>query len=311
MPAASTRLTFLAFLTSVLMLVAVPAHAAHSSPHAVDQIWAVVTQAEGEMGDVVIAFRTEAAGLDNEADVVAAEGEAVDDVDGIWADAKKAIEDLVKLYPGELGSVGGEAKQQLQDLRSESQTALSEITGSWVPAVPTTTTTLVHPPTTIPAGTTTTTSGTAVVPPRTGGTTGNSGPTNGQGGEGTSSPNEPGSTTAGPGEPTSESEVSSDLMATAQTPAQAEVSDDARTLDQDDAGITSRVSGMLETVLPPAIVDLVLSPLLILEILLRTSLAGGRQILIPLSLLALCAVLISLTDRFARRSAEPMPLTHP
>ena len=68
---------------------------------------------------------------------------------------------------------------------------------------------------------------------------------------------------------------------------------------------------MLQTVLPPAIVDLVLSPLLILEILLRTSLADGQKILIPILLLALSAVLISVTDRRSKRTSRVMALIRP
>jgi hypothetical protein len=68
--------------------------------------------------------------------------------------------------------------------------------------------------------------------------------------------------------------------------------------------VTEQMSTMLETVLPPAAVDLVLSPLLVLEILLRASLGGGEGIFLPLGLLAVCAVLISLTDRFSRRPRD-------
>jgi hypothetical protein len=78
----------------------------------------------------------------------------------------------------------------------------------------------------------------------------------------------------------------------------------ADTSDQDGTELTTRASAMLETVLPPAVVDLVLSPLLILEILLRTSLAGGQSVFVPLALLALSALLISLSDRFSRRTAK-------
>jgi hypothetical protein len=99
----------------------------------------------------------------------------------------------------------------------------------------------------------------------------------------------------------------------AQTPAQIPPYDTVQLSEGDGSEeneVTEQMSAALETVLPPAAVDLVLSPLLIFEILLRTSLAGGKGILVPLMSLAVCAVLISLTDRFSRRvteTSEPTP----
>jgi hypothetical protein len=103
------------------------------------------------------------------------------------------------------------------------------------------------------------------------------------------------------------------LTSTEQTPQQAKGDGTAQETDTvlaDGAGATAAVSAMLETVLPPAMVDLVLSPLLILEILLRTTLDGGQSIFAPLALLAVCAAMISLTDRFSKRASratEPTP----
>jgi hypothetical protein len=91
----------------------------------------------------------------------------------------------------------------------------------------------------------------------------------------------------------------------AQTPAQVPAYDTSllsESLEPTETQVTEQMSAMLETVLPPAAVDLVLSPLLVFEILLRTSLAGGEGIFLPLGLLAFCAVLISLTDRFSKKS---------
>jgi hypothetical protein len=103
------------------------------------------------------------------------------------------------------------------------------------------------------------------------------------------------------------------LTLAAQTPEQLSDVDTAQvseSLETSGTETTAVFSAMLETVLPPAVVDLVLSPLLILEILLRTTLDGGQRIFAPLALLALCAATISLTDRFwrrASRAAEPTP----
>jgi hypothetical protein len=108
--------------------------------------------------------------------------------------------------------------------------------------------------------------------------------------------------------------VGSNVLAlAAQTPEQLSEDDTAQvseSLETSGTETTAVVSEMLETVLPPAVVDLVLSPLLILEILFRTTLDGGQRIFAPLALLALCAAMISLTDRFSRRASratEPTP----
>jgi uncharacterized membrane protein len=63
------------------------------------------------------------------------------------------------------------------------------------------------------------------------------------------------------------------------------------------------MSAVLDTVLPPAVVDLVLSPLLVLEILVRTTLQDGQRVLAPLILLAIAAIVIAVADRFAKRQA--------
>jgi uncharacterized membrane protein len=63
------------------------------------------------------------------------------------------------------------------------------------------------------------------------------------------------------------------------------------------------MSAVLDTVLPPAVVDLVLSPLLVLEILFRTTLQDGQRVLAPLILLAIAAIVIAVADRFAKRQA--------
>jgi hypothetical protein len=73
------------------------------------------------------------------------------------------------------------------------------------------------------------------------------------------------------------------------------------TADRNESGATAEIASLLETVLPPALVDLVLSPILILEILIRTVIDGGATVLGPLSLLAVCAYLIFRYDRSLKR----------
>jgi hypothetical protein len=61
------------------------------------------------------------------------------------------------------------------------------------------------------------------------------------------------------------------------------------------------VAAVLNTVLPPAVVDLVLSPLLIIEILFRTIVDGGTRFVAPLMLLAMSAVIVYVYDRTSKR----------
>ena len=61
-------------------------------------------------------------------------------------------------------------------------------------------------------------------------------------------------------------------------------------------------------VLSPAVVDLVFSPLLILEILLRTLLDGGSSLIGPLTMFALAAMALFAYDRFAKRHLSLDPV---
>jgi hypothetical protein len=74
-------------------------------------------------------------------------------------------------------------------------------------------------------------------------------------------------------------------------------------MDQSDSTATQRMAAALDTVLPPEVVDLVLSPLLILEILARTILDGGARVIGPLALLGLSGLLMFAYDRRSRRTA--------
>lgn len=321
MSSGSTRLAIPSFVIVLLTLIAAPAGATHTSQHANDQIGQTAAAAIEDMDAVVASYEDDIAHMDTAAEVAVAEGEADDDVAAIWAAAKKAIEDLVKLYPGELGNVGADAKQQILAKRQDSGNEISELADNWAPSSPTTTTTTVRPTTTTTANTTTTV-GNGVAPPSggnsgnsgNGGSGGNSGNSGGSGsGSGSSgAPSgaqiDPGPTGDGDSQSTTDPVDSSGLMVIAQTPAQAEFVETTSTQAQEEAGVTTQISGMLQTVLPPAIVDLVLSPLLILEILLRTSLADGQKILIPILLLALSAVLISVTDRRSKKAPRVMAL---
>jgi hypothetical protein len=334
MSSVRARLTLGTSLVALLALGAIPVGAAHTSPHADDEIWEIETQAEQDMDDVVAAFAAEIADLGSTSEVAQAENAADAAVLTIWSDARTAIDDLVMQYPG-LGGVGGQAKQQLLQARNAARTAISELGDGWSPAATTTTTTVTSTTTTVVNATTTTTTatttttygtGSGVVPPPPGNGNGNgnsddppnSNDSGGSGGQTTEPGNDPVPSPIGGSDPTSadsvDDQVGSDVLTlAAQTPEQLSDVDTAQvseSLETSGTETTAVFSAMLETVLPPAVVDLVLSPLLILEILFRTTLDGGQRIFAPLALLALCAATISLTDRFSRRAsraAEPTP----
>jgi hypothetical protein len=75
-------------------------------------------------------------------------------------------------------------------------------------------------------------------------------------------------------------------------------------MDASESTATQRMAAALDTVLPPEVVDLVLSPLLILEILARTILDGGARMIGPLTLLGLSGLLMFGYDRRSRRAVS-------
>jgi hypothetical protein len=296
-----------------------PVSATHTSDHAADQIAGVVTQGQQDMNEVVSGFASEISGLADEDAVADAESQALDAIELIWATTRSAIDELTGLYPGELGQVGGDAKQQLQDARQTARSTISSLTDSWTPPLPVTTT---APTITTPApgagGPPDSTPGNGPLDP-------DPNPGNGPDSNpadsspapetGTETPDD--ATTQGPdpaapasnpldgfaGEGARSSDISLELAAL--TPEQPfTVSPEAITslLAAQDTGATATIAAMLNTVLSPAVVDLVLSPLLVLEILLRTLVDGGMRFIGPLTLFAISAMALFAYDRRSRRN---------
>ena len=306
---------------------AVPVMASHTSDHAIEELSAVVAQAEQDMDEVVAALQQELAGLVSEDEVGSAEASADDGIKALWSDAKNAVNDLVRFFPAVLGPVGAAANQQLQAARQTSQDLIAGLAVNWMPPEPLITTTTLPvttiPPPNIPWH------GAVEPPPDTAKGSGGP-PANTANG---TPPNEtPGSSESAapvgsnPFDPdlpaeshpinppssiqaTQASSLASDLEAQtwptealrlAQTPGQPLAlgqSAGQSIIGSKAAGATERVAAVLDTVLPPAVVDLVLSPLLVLEILARTTWEGGLAIVGPLSLLAICAMAILVHDR--------------
>ena len=314
-------------LAVALFFAAVPVLASHTSDHAIEELSAVVAQAEEDMDEVVAAFQEELAGLVTENEVGSAEASADDAIQTLWSDAKNAINGLVRLFPAVLGPVGAAANQQLQAARQTSQDLIAGLAENWMPPEPLITTTTLPvtttPPPNIPGH------GAVGPPPETGTGSGGPPPSTANG----TPPNDgPGSSEnaapdrSNPFDPdppaeshpinppssiqaTQESSLASDLetptwpiesLSLAQTPGQPPALGDAAVqgiTGSKAAGATERMAAVLDTVLPPAVVGLVLSPLLVLEILARTTWEGGLAIVGPLSLLAICAMAILVHDR--------------
>ncbi len=320
----------------VLMLVAAlfsaagPAMASHTSDHATEEISGVVAQAEQDMDDVVADFQHDLAGIETENQVGSAESAADAAIQTVWTGARDAVNDLVRLFPSVLGSVGAAANQQLQAARHTYQDLITALAEGWMPpeALVTTTTAFMTttPPPPDPGN------GSGGPPPDTGNGPGGPPPPNtGNGSDG--SPNGPpgapedaepnqsnpldpnlpaGNDPVNSPSPSQASQRSSPagdleapngptgLLSLAQTPGQPPALEQGAVgseVGSKAAGATERVAALIETVLPPAVVDLVLSPLLVLEILVRTIWEGGLTIVGPLSLLAICALAILLQDR--------------
>jgi hypothetical protein len=298
-----------------LFSVVAPAAASHTADHAADQIRDIVAQADDDMDQVVSGFEAQSAGFDDQSQVDSAEDDANQRIETIWGAAKTSIEDLVKLYPGELGAAGGTAKQEIQDKRQASRTEIAAVANSWAPAA-TTTTTAPTTTTTTPATTTTRppNQGNGVGPPAPG--TNNGGGNSGGGSAPPEAPPEatpvePPTSPASPGgidtwivgDPIEDPQTDTSLvLATEASGRPVAFGPEAiGSADRNQSGATAGIASLLETVLPPALVDLVLSPMLILEILIRTVIDGGAAVLGPLSLLAICAYVIFRYDRSLKR----------
>ena len=300
----SRRLLSITTLGVVLFLVAGPAFGADTSDHAADQIRAIVTAAETDIDRVVDTFDDDISSLETQAEVSSAETEAKSALEAIWTTARAAIEDIVKLYPGELGLLGGEAKQQIQDARLAARSQITDLAEAWSPPAPTTTTT-----TTAPTTTTTTPTTTTTVPTST--TTRSEGepdratanpPNSGSGPSGTPERVIPFVSAPSSEDPASDS-IAFSIRWTPNEPVAFGFEPESEASEARGSGATDRMARLLDTVLPPAVVDLVLSPLLILEILVRTVLDGGATMIGPILILAACAYAIFKNERSAKRRA--------
>jgi hypothetical protein len=337
----SGRVTGVASILAALLLIALPAGAAPAPQNAIEEIWAVVDEASQAMSGVVDDFEVAITSMTDPGDVETAQSAADHQVTEIANAAKTELDELARLYKG-VGKEVKAAKQQLHQARNASRDEIVALANTWVPPVPSTTTSTTTPTTTtttIAPTTTTTThgnSGTTPKPPGSGGGNGNgnsgaggggNGSSNaGAGGNGNSSQGQ-GGTNRGGTATANESDISSGSSAVAVTPELAveqtidagdlgflpEVSAIAVAGDvprapaeqgSEEAVITTQVSTVLETVLPPAVVNAVLSPLLVVEILTKTIMADGQKVLLPVALLALCALLIALGDRIESRSSR-------
>ncbi|HEX6145385.1 MAG TPA: hypothetical protein VF083_01315 [Acidimicrobiia bacterium] len=305
------RLILLALASTAALLVgAGPAAAVDTAEHGAEEIASIVREGQDDMSGVASALQSQIAGLSDQAAVGQAENEALASVESIWAAARNAVDEIIKLYPGELGQTGGEAKQQLQDARQAVRSTISDLVAGWAPPAPTTTT---PPPTTSSSTTTTTTTTT----PQPGGAAPGPDSGGGPGSNRNDSPEDQGGTRPAPPRNPQPSGSSNDesraldvpgssmvLELAASTPAQPfTVSSEAISglLAAQDTSATAAMAAMLDTVLSPAVVDLVLSPLLILEILLRTLVDGGSNLIGPLTMFALAAMALFAYDRFAKR----------
>lgn len=291
-----------------------PAAAVDTPEHGAEEVASIVHEGREDMSAVASALQAQIAGLSDQDAVGEAEDAALTSVESIWAAARSAVDEITTLYPGELGLVGGEAKQQLQEARLTVRSTISELVDGWAPPAPATTTTT-KPPTTTTSSTTTTTTTTTTTP-----ASGGAAPGSNSGG----SPDDQGGATRVPPPSPQPSGPSDDrsgalfvpgsvmvLELAALTPEQPfTVSPEAISslLAAQDTSATAAMAAMLDTVLSPAVVDLVLSPLLILEILLRTLVDGGSSLVGPLTMFVFAAMALFAYDRFAKRNLSLDPI---
>lgn len=307
--------------SAIVLIGSGPVSATHNADHTAAEIAQVVNQAGKDSDGIVAALSNQISNMSDEDSVDDAADTALTQVDSVWSAARTTVDDLTALYPGELGQVGGEAKQQLQNTRLAARNTVSALADDWTP----------------PATTTTTTPPSAASPP----------PAAGGNGPGSNEGSPPGSNSGNRPEPESGSteapevtnpepvpvpvpdpdagtrpvpqptppfegvaatpgpELAMVLELAALTPEQPfTVSQEAISslMSAQETGATATMAKMLDTVLPPAVVDLVLSPLLILEILVRTLLDGGSRLLGPLTMFAVSAMVLFAYDRFSKRT---------
>ena len=305
-----------------------PVSATHNADHAAAEIAQVVDQASHDSDGIVSAFSNQISKLNDQGAVDDAADGAVTQVDSVWSTARTTVDDLTAPYQGELGQVGGEAKQQLQGIRQAARDTIRAPADDWTPPAPAATTTTTTPPSAV-----------APPPPANGNGPGsnegsppgsNSGnrpePENGgtQAPEATNPDPVPGPVPDPVADPDSGlrpvpqptppfqgvapspgPELAMVLELAALTPDQPfTVSQEAISslMAAQETGATATMARMLDTVLPPAVVDLVLSPLLILEILVRTLLDGGSRLVGPLTMFAISAMALFVYDRFSKRT---------
>lgn len=333
------RWRLVSFLVGFVVLAATPiASADHTTDHSSEQIAELVDEAGEDMDGVVSVFAVEIETLEDEKQVDSAANDARAEVDGVWNEARAGVDTAAATAPGNLGPVVGQAKQDLQEARLTARTAISELAGAWAPPAPvgpTTTTTV--PPTANGGGPPTTTPGQGGQKGNGVGSEEGNGSAPDQGAAiGTGNDSEPGTNGGGPPADPGNQPAKPDPADPAETPRTGETSRPAadpdpqpttggdqlfqlaspvpdqpftvspeaidRLIRTEDNGTTAKMAAMLETVLSPAIADLVLSPLLVLEIVGRILADDWLRLLAPLAMLMLAGVAIFRYDRKTRRS---------
>lgn len=315
--------------TSAMLVVgAGPVSATHTADHTAAEIAQVVSQAGDDSDAIVAGFASDISHLNNQDSVDDAEDAALAAVDSVWSAAMTSVDALADLYPGNLGQIRGDAKQQLQQIRLAARSTISELADGWTPPPPVTTTT---------STTTTTLPAAAGAPPGNGngpGSNSGSPPGSNSGHEPGSNPGngpepvpepapEPGAAVTpggtdpepipqpGPTRPGEALEPETGAASSLVLELAALTPDQPFTVSQEtisgllaaqNGGPTATMASMLDTVLPPAVVHLVLSPILIIEILVRTLIDGGSQLIGPLTLFAVLAMALFVYDRFAKRN---------
>ena len=278
----------------LLVLLGLPARGYTSVDEAKEAIGAIAVQAISDMGEVADEFASAVQALSTPSAITAAEGLARDEVDAQWSQARVQIDDIRGEYPSELAADANAAKQAIQQAHQEVRSDITDLKTSAFGQLGITTTTTT---TSTTAAATTTTTAT----PRSGGAPPPKGPPSTTDGLGSVIE------TDSPFQAESTEDYANSIMAVAipdvtdRSPAM------GSTMKAMGAETTSTIALSLEVFLPPAIAELVLSPLLVIEILGRTAFEGGWGILLPLGLLVASGALLVRADRRIRRSAIRAP----
>ena len=272
---------------AVAGVVGPPAQATSSVEEARAALEEIAAQAASGMAAVVEQFAVTVPGLSTLAEINAAEASAIAEVDAIRSAARDQIKAIKRDHSKELRDEIDAADDAVDQARADSRAEISDL--ATAAAEQLTAAAAQQPEAQAPEP-----------PPAS--------PAQQNGAVQSSPPEDPSQvTTETTVAPVAQPAIASSLIIPA-LPDQTQGSEsDGSPSEALGAATTPVIARTFEVVLPPAVAELVVYPLLVLEILARTVAEGGSRVLIPLSLLMATVVLLLWVDRRVKPKSPVFP----